>query len=211
MKRILKVIIVLNGEDLNKDKLLQESKNADYIIAADGGLNKLYEFNIKPDLIIGDMDSVKSEILNYFKDVEIKKFSTDKDLTDGEIALQLAIKLRSEVIKVFAGTGSYFDHSYANIMLLLKYNSKIEIITSNSRIFFIDSSYEFIGCKNRRISFFPLTPVKKIKLSGFMYNYTKKNLDIFDYSISNVIIDENAKIDFKKGKILVILFDEGYR
>lgn len=213
MKDKLKIVIILNGEDFNREKFIETYNQANFLIAADGGLNFLYELKIKPDIILGDMDSVDSEAISYFSDVEVIRYPEDKDLTDGEIALVKALSYEPESITIFSGTGSYFDHSFANLLNIYKYSKScyIELVTSNSKIFFIESGYTFLNKIGQRVSLFPMSKVENIKLSGFKYNYSNNNIDIFDYSISNVIISNKATVEFETGVIFVVLFDKGFR
>ncbi len=209
------VVIVLSGEDFVEKKIISFCKEADFIIAGNGGLNILDRLNIKPDLIIGDMDSAKKNIVSKYKNVVLIKHPVEKDLTDSQLAIQKALDLEPENISLLASSGSYLDHTYSNAVNLIKYfnfKTQIEMITSNSKIFVINKSKIFGKLKGRRISFFPLTPVKNIKLSGFKYSFKEtKDLTQTDYSISNVIADSNASIEFDEGKLLCMLFDAGYK
>ena len=57
-KSLQRIVIIGNGEDWQKDKIIQFCQKADYVIAADNGLSLLHRFDITPDLIVGDLDSV---------------------------------------------------------------------------------------------------------------------------------------------------------
>jgi thiamine pyrophosphokinase len=111
-------------------------------------------------------------------------------------------------------TGNYFDHSYANIINLFRnyrQNIKMQIITSNSIIFPVFKKTTLFDLKGRRFSLFPLSLIKEFSMTGAQYNFSKKNLAITDYSISNVIIDGKLAINFREGKLFCVLFDEGFQ
>jgi len=111
-------------------------------------------------------------------------------------------------------TGNYFDHSYANIINLFRnyrQNIKMQIITSNSIIFPIIEKTTLFNLKGRRFSLFPLNTITEFSLSGAQYKLSKKRLAITDYSISNVIIEDKLEINFQKGKLFCVLFDEGFQ
>jgi thiamine pyrophosphokinase len=57
MPKSNKVLLVLNGA-LNKKFLVQIAKNYSFILAADGGANKCLKAGIKPDIVVGDLDSI---------------------------------------------------------------------------------------------------------------------------------------------------------
>ena len=47
-------------------------KNYNKIICADGAANKVIQTKLKPDLIMGDLDSVKRNIISKYNTVELK-------------------------------------------------------------------------------------------------------------------------------------------
>jgi len=213
LDNIKKIMIAGSGENYSEEKVLSFSKDADFIIACDGGLNILDKLKIKPHLILGDFDSVDPKILSSYKDVKREQFKSEKDLTDSEIALQEALSLNPEEIYLLGMTGSYFDHSLGNIFNLLRNyasGTEINIVTDNSIISAVSGKKQFNNLSGRRISFFPLGEVKDFKMEGFKYLYKKNNLGILDYSVSNVIECDSAEISFISGFLLAILFDEGY-
>ena len=117
MKRI---IIFANGELPDLAKAHPLIWNGDYIICADGGTRHALALNARPDLIIGDLDSVAREQLEDLKeaDIAIELFPHDKNETDLELAIQRAIGLRPNQIIVIAALGGRLDQTLANITLL---------------------------------------------------------------------------------------------
>lgn len=117
MKRI---IIFANGElpDINKARSLLQKE--DHIICADGGTRHVLALGIKPNLIIGDMDSAEKGVLRKFKDegVEIELYPQDKNETDLELAISHAIELNPKQIIIIAALGGRLDQTLANISLL---------------------------------------------------------------------------------------------
>jgi len=192
------IVIIGNGENWKKEKIVSFCRESDYIIAADNGLSVLHRFHLMPNLIIGDLDSVPSSLL----------------VQDTELCIQKAIGLNPKQIILLAMTGNYFDHSYANIINLFRnyrQNIKMQIITSNSIIFPIIEKTTLFNLKGRRFSLFPLNTITEFSLSGAQYKLSKKRLAITDYSISNVIIEDKLEINFQKGKLFCVLFDEGFQ
>jgi thiamine pyrophosphokinase len=213
IKKYNHISIIGNGEDWNSAKIKDYCKNSDFIIAADNGLSILDQLNITPDLIIGDMDSVPEKVLGKYKNIPLEKYAREKDLTDSEISLQKAISLKPEKISLLAMTGSYFDHSLANIINLYRNyepNIEIEVITHNAVIFPITSKREFSGLADRRFSLFPIGKVSGISITGAKYHLKNPDFEATDYSISNVIKGNHFSINIKNGFLLFILYDKGY-
>jgi len=209
-----RIVIIGNGEDWQKEKIVHFCQKADYIIAADNGLALLHRFNLKPNLIIGDLDSISPPLLKQYHGIPIKKYPSKKDFTDSELSIQKAISMNPKEIILLAMTGNYFDHSYAAVINLFRNDQqgiKMKIITSNSVIFPITGDISLLQMKGRRFSLFPLGPVKQFTMVGSQYQFSKKNLTITDYSISNVIVDDKLEINFKKGLLFCVLFDPGFQ
>lgn len=207
------IVIVGSGEDYSKEKLHSYCKDAYFIIASDGGAKILIDNNIKPHLIVGDFDSIDNiEDLKY-KNIEKIYFSREKDLTDSEISLKIALSKNPKQIYLFCMTGSYIDHSLANIYNLLrnhKEDVEIKIITSNSEIFLIKDRKEIINCKNKRFSLFPIGDIYGLNIIGSKYKFNSKNIRFTDYSISNVFIEDKGYIEIEKGYLICIIFDDNY-
>lgn len=209
---VSKIVIVGNGEDWQKEKIISYCKRADFIIAADNGLALLHQYNITPDLIIGDLDSASPSLLQQFPDTPVKKFPTKKDYSDLELGIKKAITLNPKEIILLAVNGNYFDHSFAAIINLFRYNIpeiEMKIVTSNSLIFPIFKKTTLQQLKGRRFSLFPLNAIKNFSMQGAQYSFPKKDLEITDYSLSNVITEDELEIDLEQGMLFCVLFDEG--
>ena len=88
----------------------------DTVIAADGGYDALVRIGVRPDLLIGDLDS-----LGYVpKDVEILRYPVEKDETDTALAYLVGYERGYRNFEVFGGTGGRIDHTIANYCLLLR-------------------------------------------------------------------------------------------
>lgn len=125
MPRLSSVALVANGK-ISKPKLLVDKIRAyPYLIAVDGGLNHCHKLGLKPDLIIGDLDSADKKILPLFDKVEKQVFPADKDKTDLELAIEYALEQGATRITVFAALGNRIDHTLVNIHLLSRHSGKL--------------------------------------------------------------------------------------
>lgn len=131
-------------------------KHSHVRICADGGANRLYNLNIPtliPNVIVGDMDSIKKETLLYYKNnvngkCEILNQSDDQDTTDLDKALKVAhdkFKCNDIVILGQFCNSNRFDHSFGIIQSLFKYqttltNEKENNLSKKSAIVISDNS-----------------------------------------------------------------------
>ena len=184
--------------------------NFDSCIAADGGYLNANKIGLAPDVIIGDFDSSQ---LPKKSNAEILALPMEKDFTDTEAALDLAIKRGSEHVVIIGGLGRRFDHTLANLGILAKYYKKL------SHLAFMDG-YNYV---------YMLSPGSyrlQKKILGTEYKYLGvssysdccENLSIKgckypleDYTLpkvtslgaSNEIISYDAEISFSKGEIII--------
>ena len=208
-----KIVIVGNGEDWQREKVLSYCQRADFIIAADNGLSLLHKLDIIPDLIMGDLDSVSTNLLEQFDRTPIEKFPAKKDYSDLELSIKKAISMNPWEIILLAVTGTYFDHSYAAIINLFRNDKpdiELKIVTSNSLIFSIKKKTILPNLKGRRFSLFPLGSIKNFSMKGAQYQFRQNNLKFTDYSLSNVIIADELEINLDEGMLFCVLFDKSF-
>lgn len=114
------VAVVASGELVADD--VRWLDRAERVIAADGGANRLDRFGRRPDLLIGDLDSVEPDLLTRLAagDVPIERHPADKEATDTELAVRAAAEGgASEIVLLGALGGPRLDHELANLLLLV--------------------------------------------------------------------------------------------
>ena len=184
------------------------------IIAGDRGLEALYQLKIIPNHVVGDFDSVSPEILEFYKkqsQIIFHTFHAEKDNTDTDIALQLAIRLKSSKITIMGALGKRMDHAIANIHILkdaLEANIPCQMIDEHNRIYLINKEMTLEKEKvyGKYVSLIPLTStVEGLSLTGFKYPLKDYTLPIgTSLGISNEIIGDTAHIQMKNDILIVI-------
>jgi thiamine pyrophosphokinase len=115
----VRAIVVAGGDAVGEDAA--RLAGADLVIAADSGAEWLAGLGIRPDLLIGDMDSVDPGLLERLRNdgVTLERHPPDKDASDAELAIVRAISDGAdEVVIVGALGGGRVDHELANLLLL---------------------------------------------------------------------------------------------
>lgn len=209
------VIVALNGklqgEKKDYDKIIKKGK---LLIAADGGANLLERLNYKPDIIIGDLDSLDKEKVTFYKKmgVDIKRYPREKNETDGELALNFCCINKYEDIIVVGSQGGRFDQQLANVFLLeyaLIKGLNAKIREPGLEIGIIEKEKLFIDQQGSTLSLIPLSErVKNIHISGFKYGLNGEELIRYKTrGISNLIAEKEAKISScGEGRLLYVLY-----
>ena len=94
-----------------------------FVVAADGGTRTAFAFGLRPDVVIGDHDSLDARTLQEVElaHIPIETYPRDKDVTDGQLAVERALRIqpRSLLLLGFLG-GPRLDQSVANVLLLVR-------------------------------------------------------------------------------------------
>lgn len=192
----MKTLIILNGECKDFTFLKKLSEECDYIICADGGFLHAEKAGITPDLVLGDFDSCFEP-----KGIKTLKFPKDKDLTDGEIAVIEAKKIKSDKIILSCALGGRPDQELGNYMLL---DNGIEIKEPFGDIYGISDKTVTLNEKGKTFSIIPVND-SVISLSNVKYPLTHKEIKWgSSLTLSNEFTENNAVIEVK-GHILIFI------
>lgn len=207
----MRAVIFANGEFERPDLMAGLINAEDFIIVADGGLRHIRSLKLVPNLLVGDLDSVNENDLDWLKaqEVEILKFPTDKDFTDLELALDEACKRGFTEIMLTAALGGRADHAQANIALL----SRPEMSSCNlflndglTEIRLITEALTISGSPGDIISLIPLcnsaVGVLTKRLEFPLNNETLSPGQT--RGISNVMQADSAWIGLQSGQLLCI-------
>lgn len=208
----MKVIILSGGNPPSKELLTKEMADGAFLIGADSGANCLFLYNIKPDLLVGDFDSIDKKVLDHFKksNCNIDTYPTEKDFTDTEIAVEKALSMKPNKIVLMGCTGSRVDHMLGNIGMLKKcLENGVDacIVDENNYIRLTDTSTSLKGTVGRIFSLQSYgDEIIGLTIEGAKYPLNDYNLKIGQsITISNEFILTQVKIKFKSGTLMIIL------
>ncbi len=176
-----------------------------FIIAADGGLDKLKKMDVNPDLIIGDFDSLKSAPCGE----NVIYFPTEKDDTDTLLAVKKAISLGYRSLYISGGIGGRLDHTVANIQALnyaSEHGAAAFLCGDNETAVISCESIEVRSECRGKISVFCIgETAEQVCIEGLKYQ-TKDEVitNSFPIGVSNEFIGRSAKISHSSGKLLII-------
>lgn len=112
---------ILLGGDLVRTSALDAQIAGSRVIAADAGIRHAAMLGIVPELWVGDFDSVPKGLENAYPEVPREVFPAEKDKTDGELAIDIALKLgATSLLLVGAFGGPRADHAYLHLAVAMK-------------------------------------------------------------------------------------------
>ena len=216
-------VIVSGGmiqEDFALDflKKIQEERKGKKLVlmAADRGLDFFRKNGITPDIADGDFDSLSVEGKKYLenlKDTEIIRLQPEKDDTDTQSTLNLAIAKGSENILILGATGGRIDHLIGNLGLQTLGKLKgvsVAIADAQNYICLVKSGtiLSKAGQFGKYVSFFSAgEAVEGLTLKGFKYPLNNFCLTTADsgLTVSNEIRDDTAQITYDRGSLMMVM------
>lgn len=208
----MKVLIISGGNPPSKELLNGEITEDTFIIAADSGANCLYDYNIKPNLLVGDFDSINKEVFDYFKKSKciIDIYPTEKDFTDTEIAVKKALSMKPNEIVFLGCTGSRVDHLLGNIGMLkicLENGVTACIKDENNNIRLVNTSTSLKGTVGQIFSLQSYgDEIIGLTIEGAKYPLNNYNLKIGQsIAISNEFVTTEVLLKFIVGTLMIIL------
>ena len=211
--------IIISGGELDEALTLSvlNDKEDRWENGVDRGVEFLYYHQIMPDYIVGDFDSTKEEIRDYYKNetnVPVREYNPVKDASDTEIAIRLAMTLGSREMLILGATGGRVDHLWANVQsLMIPFKAGIDakILDSQNMITIIGDGETYIRRDEAFGTYFSVFPfgedVFGFNISGA--KYPLKNHTLTPYNslcVSNQIAEDSdeAVISFMSGKVILM-------
>ncbi|MCI8336445.1 MAG: thiamine diphosphokinase [Peptococcaceae bacterium] len=205
------VVVVTGGDKPDYDDIADKIAAADVLICADSGGDYAYTHHLKPDYLLGDFDSITAEAKQFFieQGVVLQAVPAEKDFTDTQMALDLAMEFEPDTLYICGGWGSRADHSLANVFLFCRYLSRVSQIVLLGKAFYgyyAPNILEIDGMPGQTVSLIPLMgDVTNLTLTGFYYPVENIVLPWgSSRGISNILVANRGKICHDQGILLVI-------
>ena len=211
-------IIFTGGENPPAEvirKLVEQEAEGAFLVAADSGLAAAEEAGLRPDWIIGDMDSLDDPArLSVYPAERVIRYEHDKDYTDTELAFSLAVEKGCNAIWIIGGGGGRIDHLFAIRSLFEREIFPRRWITNTADIRCIDASTaDNEIClrleKGAAVSVFPLGDGRwEAKSTGLKWPLAGLTWERGFFGLSNVAVDGEFSVTAKKGRFMLILDKE---
>lgn len=184
---------------------------ADVRVAVDGGARALLRRGLRPDVALGDWDSLTPAELERLRqmDVAVHTFPTDKDATDLELALLHAAEHGAREMHVFGALGGRWDQTAANLLLLAHpclRTRRVVLHDGGQRLWLIRGRDQIAGAVGDLVSFVPLGgPARGVTLRGVAYPLENRALPwAGTRGVSNRFVAPHVDVHVREGMLLAI-------
>lgn len=201
------ICYIVGAGEFTKRRL--QPKPGDLLIAADGGYHSLLRAGLRPDLVIGDMDSYPGRVAG----VPLMRFPVRKDDTDLSLALKLGEKEGYRRFMLYGTSGGLReDHFLAAWQLMGGWSEmgyRLQLVAPNFTIYQIKDGCLLLSSKpGCTISVFSHSKLSEgVSLKGL--DYEAKEITLchgYPLGVSNAMGPQGrAVICVKRGSLLVYL------
>jgi len=206
------VIVLSGGEPIANNGSFDLPDDA-YVIAADSGLHHARELGLAVDLVIGDMDSVDTAVLDdaVRSGSSLQRHPPAKDSTDLELAFEAALAMGAERILVVGSHTGRLDHLLGSMGLLAATAQLVDEVVWTDGHAIVTActplrSAAIVGRPGDRLSLVPAgTDVVGITTGGLRWSLTTETLSAGSTrGVSNVMDAALASIEVEEGTLLII-------
>jgi len=204
-----RAVLFANGEARDPRKL--ELRLDDFLVAVDGGLRHMLTLGLKPNLLVGDFDSISAEELESCRQegVEILRYPSQKDQTDLELALDAALARGYREIVIAFGLGGRLDHTLGNLALLSRLDlgeAVLRFDDGETEVFMAGGSYRAACQVGDIVSLLPWNgAVRDISTAGLAYPLKGESLLPWQTrGVSNQCAGCEFQVSHGEGALLVI-------
>lgn len=214
-----RAVIFANGVISHLDEARSLILPGDILIAADGGGRHCHQLGLKPDILIGDFDSLDPAELDTFRKAGtmVIHHPARKDYTDLELAIRHAQSIHANEILVLGGLGARWDQTLANLLLPAAADfadMRISLLDGRQEVLLVRGGerLEIRGLPGDTVSLIPLGgDARGVTTLGLEYPLTGETLSFgATRGVSNVLLGKTASIEISTGLLMCVILHAEY-
>lgn len=205
------VVIFANGTIDNPESIRHYLAPCDLMLCADGGTRHAHALGVRPDVVVGDMDSLDQDLRDELGAVgtEFLAFPAAKDETDLELALLYAVERGATQITVLGAWGGRIDHELGNVLLLAHpglAGVAVRMVSGRQEITLIRRELTLYGDPGDLLSLLPIGGhASGIVTAGLRYPLRNERLCLGPArGISNVFVSPDPVVRLRSGLLLAV-------
>ncbi len=199
---------IYTGGTVFAELITEHPKADDLCIAADAGYRTAGTLGERVDILLGDFDSLGEPPRD--ERMEIIRVPAEKDLTDTQLAVEVALDRGAEEIILVGGLSGRLDHTLSTLSILEDLHGRgcyATLTDGQNRVRYLRSSSTLIARSGYRyLSLIAADEtVRGVEIKGCKYPLKHATLRrSMQFAVSNEITGNVAFIAVKKGGVYII-------
>jgi len=205
----METVLIFTGGDSPSEALADELPTPELVIAADSGYDLAVRTGFAVDVLVGDMDSIATDVIPGH--VIVERQPIDKDATDLELALaRVAIEHPQRVV-IVGGAGGRVDHELATAQLLCSDRweaiEEIEWVTGRGWAYVVKGRRIIHGDVGQIVSLIPMGgPAIGVSTRGLRWDLADATIQAGStWGVSNEFAGPVADIRIDSGCLLAVI------
>ncbi len=203
----MKAFIYVGG-GICRENIIEMPAGEDIAIAADSGYLNAEALGVSPSILVGDLDSLGNG--NTPKGVKLVKLPCEKDVTDAQAAVDIALEEGARDIVMIGGLDGRLDHTLSNLAILERLSllgARGVITDGKNRVRYIRSESTLIARSPfKYLSIVAADAViRGVDIEGCKYElHNAKLTREHQYAVSNEITGNCAFVSVRRGGAYII-------
>ena len=199
---------IYTGGTVRAEYITEHPKADDLCIAADSGYHTAVSLGERIDILLGDFDSIGG--IPRGGNYEIQQVPAEKDYTDTQLAVEIALERGAEEILIVGGLSGRLDHTLSTLAILEDLHARGvygTVTDGQSRARYMKSSSTLIARSGYKyLSLIAADEVVKgVDVEGCKYPLKRATLRRrMQFAVSNEITGNVAFVAVKKGGVFII-------
>jgi len=212
----MRTVVVLSGgpgalSGAVPEGLLESLRAPELVVAADSGLHLADALGLPVDIVVGDMDSADPARLAAAEaaGATVLRHPTDKDATDLELALGIAVAPSPDRVVVVGSASGRLDHLLGVVAVLASdrwAHVDIDAWLGDAQLHVVRRRRSFTGAPGETVSLLAVGGAAVgVTTSGLRWGLVGGTLDPGSaLGVSNVLEDTFAELDVAAGCVVVV-------
>lgn len=207
-----RAVVFANGEYDQASASLASVTDDDFIVCVDGGVQHCLHSKLRPDLLLGDLDSLDEHSATAIEQLGTEKiqYPAEKDASDLELALEVLCKRAVAQVVVLGASGGRTDHHLFNWQLLASraWPFQLRVIDSTVDSYLIEPTRPFDQTLAKGTTFSVIAlagPAAGVRVSGAQYPLIGARLNPGStVGLSNIVTDSRLQVSVEEGIVMLM-------
>lgn len=200
----MRALVLADGDFPSAPLVHELAAGADLVVATDGAADKALAIGVRPDIAIGDLDSISAEARHDLGPARLVE-DDDRDRTDLEKAVAWVLAQGCEAIDVVGFGGGRADHALANLSVLVLFRGRaaLRLLDDRFEVSLVDGEVRFDAEAGTVVSLIAIGTCEGVTTENLRWNLQDAVLGFSPLGVHNEVVASPAVVRVRRGDLLL--------